>query len=124
MAKTIIIKVIVFSNLFFTTCRYNSRKLYIIDVSQSVEHVHPYALDFLRKDCANVTDFFKKKHVRVMSIRQLFDFITDLSFGIEEKDMEEELDKVRVLRSHCWLLRLVSRFDCVYELILCFSLWK
>jgi len=62
-----------------------------------VEHDHPYALDFLRKDCTNVTDFFKKKHVRVMSIRQLFDFITDLSFGIEEKEMEEELDKVCVL---------------------------
>ncbi|CAG8485520.1 8143_t:CDS:2 [Paraglomus occultum] len=74
---------------------YNSRKLYIIDVSQSVEHDHPYALDFLRKDCANITDFFKKKHVRVMSIRQLFDFITDLSFGFEEKEMEEELDKIQ-----------------------------
>ena len=28
---------------------------YIIDVSQSVEHDHPHALDFLRKDCTNVT---------------------------------------------------------------------
>jgi hypothetical protein len=29
-----------------------------------------------------------------MSIRQLFDFITDLSFGIEEQEMEDELEKV------------------------------
>lgn len=29
--------------------------LYIIDVAQSVEHDHPHALQFLRKDCDNVT---------------------------------------------------------------------
>lgn len=27
----------------------------MIDVSQSVEHEHPYALEFLRKDCTNIT---------------------------------------------------------------------
>jgi RIO kinase 1 len=31
----------------------------IIDVSQSVETHHPRALEFLRMDCTNVTDFFK-----------------------------------------------------------------
>ena len=29
-------------------------KYYIIDVSQSVEHDHPHALEFLRKDCTNI----------------------------------------------------------------------
>lgn len=28
--------------------------MYIIDVSQAVEHDHPHALEFLRKDCTNV----------------------------------------------------------------------
>lgn len=28
---------------------------------QSVEHDHPHALDFLRKDCQNINDFFQKK---------------------------------------------------------------
>ena len=37
----------------------------IIDVSQSVEHSHPYANDFLRKDISNITDFFQKKGMRV-----------------------------------------------------------
>lgn len=34
--------------------RYSGGGVYIIDVSQSVEHDHPHALEFLRKDCANV----------------------------------------------------------------------
>lgn len=34
--------------------RYHGGGVYIIDVSQSVEHDHPHALEFLRKDCANV----------------------------------------------------------------------
>ena len=32
--------------------------LYIIDVSQSVEHDHPFALDFLRFDCRIEKDTF------------------------------------------------------------------
>lgn len=42
--------------------RYHDGGVYVIDVSQSVEHDHPCALEFLRKDCTNVTgqlkDFF------------------------------------------------------------------
>lgn len=34
-------------------------RLYIIDVSQSVEHDHPHALDFLKSDCNNVSKFFR-----------------------------------------------------------------
>ncbi|KAJ9595265.1 hypothetical protein L9F63_027349, partial [Diploptera punctata] len=34
---------------------YHNGKLYVIDVSQSVEHDHPHALEFLRKDCTNIT---------------------------------------------------------------------
>ncbi|ETE62681.1 Serine/threonine-protein kinase RIO1, partial [Ophiophagus hannah] len=33
---------------------YHSGQVYIIDVSQSVEHDHPHALEFLRKDCGNI----------------------------------------------------------------------
>lgn len=35
--------------------RYHAGKAFIIDVSQSVEHDHPNALTFLRKDCSNIT---------------------------------------------------------------------
>ena len=33
---------------------YFNEEIYIIDVSQSVEHDHPHSLEFLRKDCENV----------------------------------------------------------------------
>jgi RIO kinase 1 len=49
----------------------------IIDVSQSVEHAHPYANDFLRKDISNITDFFGKKGLRVLTNFELFQFVTD-----------------------------------------------
>ncbi|RHZ86969.1 hypothetical protein Glove_41g103 [Diversispora epigaea] len=74
---------------------YNARTLYIIDVSQSVEHDHPHALEFLRNDCINITEYFKKKGVRVMSVRELFDFITDVNIGIEDEKVEAELDKIQ-----------------------------
>jgi RIO kinase 1 len=56
---------------------YGDGTLYIIDVSQSVEHEHPQALEFLRKDCTNITEFFRKKDVHVMTTKELFDFVTD-----------------------------------------------
>ncbi|RIA92901.1 RIO1 family-domain-containing protein [Glomus cerebriforme] len=74
---------------------YHSRVLYIIDVSQSVEHDHPHALEFLRKDISNVTEYFKRKGVRVMSIRELFDFITDINIGLDDEQVEAELDKIQ-----------------------------
>jgi RIO kinase 1 len=52
----------------------------IIDVSQSVEHAHPYASDFLRKDISNVTDFFRKKGMRVLSNYELFRYVTCKDF--------------------------------------------
>lgn len=58
---------------------YQGGDVYIIDVSQAVEHDHPHALEFLRKDCANVNDFFLKHNVAVMTVRELFEFVTDPS---------------------------------------------
>ena len=37
---------------------YHDGSIIIIDVSQAVEHDHPMALEFLRKDCTNVTGKF------------------------------------------------------------------
>ncbi|KAH0513802.1 Serine/threonine-protein kinase RIO1 [Microtus ochrogaster] len=71
---------------------YHSGNVYIIDVSQSVEHDHPHALEFLRKDCANVNDFFFKYAVAVMTVRELFEFVTDPS--ITPENMDAYLEKV------------------------------
>lgn len=71
---------------------YHNGEIYIIDVSQSVEHDHPHALEFLRKDCINITDYFKKRDVATMSIKDLFHFITDPS--INQENMDECLHKL------------------------------
>ncbi|KAI0346039.1 RIO1-domain-containing protein [Trametopsis cervina] len=57
--------------------------LYIIDVSQSVEHDHPHAFDFLRSDLRNIEDFFSKRGVRCLGLRRVFEFVTKDSFESE-----------------------------------------
>merc|ERR1712029_505394 len=57
------------------------RKTYIIDVSQSVEHDHPNALHFLRKDITNLNEFFKRKGVNVLTVKEFFDFVVDPNLG-------------------------------------------
>lgn len=68
-------------------------QLYIIDVSQSVEHDHPNSLTFLRSDIANVSKFFKEKGVSVLSMRRLFEYVVDPT--ISESQAKEILDTER-----------------------------
>ncbi|XP_007901617.2 serine/threonine-protein kinase RIO1 isoform X1 [Callorhinchus milii] len=70
---------------------YHNGGIYIIDVSQSVEHDHPHALEFLRKDCLNINEFFRKHDVAVMTVRELFEFIIDPS--ITEDNLDAYLEK-------------------------------
>jgi len=76
---------------------YHAGKLVIIDVSQSVEHDHPHALEFLRKDCTNVSQFFLKHGVSTMTVKELFDFTTDPTVSEEtmEKRLEELSEKIQ-----------------------------
>lgn len=76
---------------------YHSGDVYIIDVSQAVEHDHPHALEFLRKDCANVNGFFQKHNVAVMTVRELFEFITDPS--ITSENIDDYLSKAMEIAS-------------------------
>ena len=71
--------------------------LYLIDVSQSVEHDHPHALEFLRKDLLNVTDFFRKQGVSVMTLKELFHFVTDVN--ITDDRVEEYLEEMQKITS-------------------------
>merc|ERR1711936_926920 len=69
-------------------------KVFIIDVSQSVEHDHPHALEFLRKDLCNVTEFFRKFEIAVLGLRELFDWVVDT-----RHDWEERLDGLEAVAS-------------------------
>ncbi|KAK1977585.1 RIO1 family protein [Colletotrichum cereale] len=73
---------------------YNDNKLYIIDVSQSVEPDHPRALEFLRMDIKNVGDFFRRKGVDTLSDRAIFDFISSVEGPVEEPALGEALEKL------------------------------
>jgi RIO kinase 1 len=65
------------------------KEVFVIDVSQSVEHDHPHALDFLRRDITNINDFFKKRFVNVFSDWNVFQFIVAVSIakGQELKEL-------------------------------------
>lgn len=62
-------------------------RLYIIDVSQSVESEHPQALDFLKRDCVNVNNFFGKRMVnRPVPVKRLFDYVVTREDRVERSD--------------------------------------
>jgi RIO kinase 1 len=62
---------------------YHQNHLYIIDVSQSVEHNHPSAFDFLRNDIKNVEEFFGRLGVRCLGLRRCFEFVTRERLNLE-----------------------------------------
>jgi RIO kinase 1 len=48
---------------------------------------------------SNVTDYFKRKGVEVLSLKQLFDFVINPSFGSTEEEADQALEKVGI--THC-----------------------
>lgn len=77
---------------------YHQKKLFIIDVSQSVEHDHPRSLEFLRMDIKNVSDFFRRKNVDVLSEQVIFGFITSHEEPNQEPAIVEALEKLFIER--------------------------
>ncbi|KAG0647722.1 Serine threonine-kinase RIO1 [Hyphodiscus hymeniophilus] len=72
---------------------YHQKKLFIIDVSQSVEHDHPRSLEFLRMDVKNVSDFFRRKSVDILSEQAVFGFITTHD-NVQESALTQSLEKL------------------------------
>jgi len=74
---------------------YHKKKLYIIDVSQSVEHDHPHSSEFLRKDCSNVIDYFRKKVQHpIFTLREMFEFVIKDAKTIRESMDPEEVKNI------------------------------
>jgi RIO kinase 3 len=68
----------------------NTRFFRYIDVSQAVEPNHPHGLEFLYRDCKNVSDFFTAKGVhQCLGPAALFTSITGLP--IDESGSEAEI---------------------------------
>ncbi|KAL3997972.1 RIO1 family protein [Acanthocheilonema viteae] len=97
LADMLYVKLVGFMRKMYRDCRlvhadlseYNimvmEEKLYIIDVSQAVEHDHPRSLEFLRSDCSNVTKFFRSRGIPVLSTRDLFRLVADPSIKTENE---------------------------------------
>jgi RIO kinase 1 len=79
--------------------RYFRGQIYVIDVSQSVEDDHPNSMEFLRKDCLNVHDYFLKKFkLPVLTVRELFEFVVDKDFGVDDESVDRHLE---LLQERC-----------------------
>ncbi|KAF8903135.1 RIO1 family-domain-containing protein [Gymnopilus junonius] len=69
---------------------YHEGHIWIIDVSQSVEHDHPSAFDFLRNDIKNVEDFFGRLGVTCLGLRRCFEFVTKEKLAEDQGVSDEE----------------------------------
>ena len=78
---------------------YHQGKIWLIDVSQSVEHDHPRSLEFLRMDVKNVSQFFNKKGIDTLSEKAVFGFVTAATGNIDMEGMKSTLDQLHQNRS-------------------------
>lgn len=68
-------------------------KVWVIDVSLSVDPLYPHALEFLYRDCCNMVQFFRKRGVtHVMSAAALFTHTTNLPLSEDEAFIREQLE--------------------------------
>ena len=73
---------------------YHAHQLWFIDVSQAVSCDSPNALYFLRHDCNTMTQFFRTRGLtNHMSVKELFDFITDPA--IEDGAVDDYLNHIQ-----------------------------
>ncbi|XP_024136229.1 serine/threonine-protein kinase RIO3 [Oryzias melastigma] len=62
-------------------------KVWLIDVSQSVEPTHPHGLEFLFRDCRNVSTFFQKRGVtEALGVYDLFNAVSGLNIPVGAED--------------------------------------
>ncbi|KAI0909641.1 RIO1 family-domain-containing protein [Ustulina deusta] len=78
---------------------YHDKQLYIIDVSQSVEHDHPRSLEFLRMDIKNTGDFFRRQGVDTLADRVVFDFIIAPGGPVEEPGLKRSIEQLYTSRA-------------------------
>ena len=101
--KLLYLQLLGYMRVLYQTCRlvhadlseynilYHNDKLWLIDVSQSVEHDHPRSLEFLRMDIKNVNDFFRRKGVDVLSEKTTFGFVTATQGSTAPEEMATAL---------------------------------
>lgn len=71
---------------------YLNGKVWVIDVSQSVEKDHPYAFEFLKRDIHNINIYYNKLGLSTFKIKSFFNFVSDPKLAPENED--EEIEKM------------------------------
>ncbi|KAJ5163996.1 RIO kinase [Penicillium coprophilum] len=101
--RALYIELLGYMRVMYQTCRlvhadlseynilYHKERLYIIDVSQSVEHDHPRSLEFLRMDIKNVSDFFRRKNILTLPERTVYQFIISPEGPVDGTAGNEEM---------------------------------
>ncbi|GAA42679.2 RIO kinase 1, partial [Clonorchis sinensis] len=77
---------------------YMDGKAWMIDVSQAVEHESPQALDYLRADCHNVNNFFRRQGVSTLTLREFFDWVVNPSLP-QPDDPASQVHLTRLLET-------------------------
>ncbi|KAM7390037.1 hypothetical protein PAMA_008284 [Pampus argenteus] len=73
-------------------------KVWLIDVSQSIEPTHPHGLEFLFRDCRNVSTFFQKRGVsEAMNVSDLFNAVSGLNIPVGTGDEAEFMAEIVAL---------------------------
>ncbi|XP_060949718.1 serine/threonine-protein kinase RIO3 [Limanda limanda] len=73
-------------------------KVWLIDVSQSVEPTHPHGLEFLFRDCRNVATFFQKRGVsEALSVYELFNIVSGLNIAVGDEDDVQFIAEIEAL---------------------------
>lgn len=68
--------------------------VWVIDVSQSVEPIHPMGFEFLLRDCTNIYKFFSQKKVEdVMTGEEIFNQVTGKNFSGEGEVFLSQIQK-------------------------------
>lgn len=100
MAKMYQVCRLVHADLSEYNCLYHQDRLFIIDVSQSVEHDHPRSLEFLRMDVKNVSDFFRRMGVDVLSEQAVFGYITanGKAYDYSDANVKEKVEALYAQR--------------------------
>ncbi|OWF49187.1 serine/threonine-protein kinase RIO3-like [Mizuhopecten yessoensis] len=80
-------------------------KVWVIDVSQAVDTTHPLAMEFLHRDCTNVSKFFHSGGVhKVMSPEEMFNHVTGLDISGEGADFISQVRRYDTEKSEEYLL--------------------
>ncbi|CAL1596652.1 unnamed protein product [Knipowitschia caucasica] len=73
-------------------------KVWLIDVSQSVEPMHPHGLEFLFRDCRNVATFFRRRGAaEALSEFDLFNAVSGLDLTVCAEDEAGFMSQIMAL---------------------------